>query len=127
MRRMSRSGAYCLPLAFSWLADCILISLLARQPLHHRDAAPELLRGQGGKAADGSAGGNVAHDAAMRGDTGSRADGEVTGKAALPAHHGEIAELCAARDADLGDKDATATHDHVVPDLDQIINHRPVA
>src|SRR5262249_55927570 len=96
-------------------------------PPHDRDRAPELLRRQRRETAYRDAVGNVAHDAAMRRDPGAAPHRQVTGKAALPADHHEIVELRAPRDAGLRHQHAAATNRHVVPDLDQIINHRTVA
>src|SRR4029077_403497 len=45
-------------------------------------------------------------------------------EAALTANHDTVAKLGAAGDADLGYEDTTAPDLHVVPDLNQIINHR---
>jgi hypothetical protein len=45
----------------------------------------------------------------------------------LAADHDEVVELGATRDSDLCHDHAATTKGDVVPDLDEIINHRPVA
>ena len=48
----------------------------------------------------------------------------MSGEAALASNHDEIVEFRASRDADLTGENAAATENNVVPDLDQVINHR---
>src|SRR5262249_19654191 len=93
----------------------------------YRHLTPELLARHGREATYRGPVGNVAYDAATGGDPGAAPDRQVTGKPALPADHDEVAELGASRYPDLRHDDATPADRHVVPDLDQIINHRTVA
>src|SRR4051812_42986307 len=48
----------------------------------------------------------------------------MTGKPGLSARHDKIAEPRAARDPDLPRQDAAAADRDIMPDLDQIIDHR---
>src|SRR5262245_30455531 len=61
------------------------------------------------------------------GDLRSRPNLDMTDRAGLPAHHDEIAQLRRTGNADLTDQHAMPADDHVVPDLDEIINFRALA
>ena len=48
----------------------------------------------------------------------------MAGETSLPSDHDKIVELCTSGNSDLTGKNAAPPEDDVVPDLDQIINHR---
>ena len=51
----------------------------------------------------------------------------MTGKPRLPTSHDEVPQLRAARNPDLRHEDASPADRHVVPYLNQIINHCAIA
>jgi hypothetical protein len=69
-------------------------------------------------------GSHITHESAFGGNPGSIADVQMAGKPSLASDHNEIIKPRASRDADLPGKNAAATEDDVVPDLNQVINHR---
>jgi hypothetical protein len=68
---------------------------------------------------------HVAGHARLRRELRARADLQVAGNAYLARQDGEVADLGAARDADLSDDQAARPDPHIVPDLDEIIDLAP--
>ena len=83
--------------------------------------------GFAGAPAQRSPGGMSRHDTGCRRDLGARADPEVAGNAGLPSERGKIADNARSGDARLRDENRVAADDHVVANLDEIVDLRPLA
>src|SRR5882672_6381693 len=78
-------------------------------------------------AGDDGVSGDRLGDAALPAHGGVRADAYVARDSGLASDRHEILEFGAAGDADLGHDDAVPADDHVVADLDQVVDLRPLA
>src|SRR3990172_1712685 len=124
LRPNPKTGTWLRGAGFAVVPGSALRRGKARQ---HSKLARPLFQGPGGRAADARTRRNIV--LGMRGarDLSAGADLDMADSAGLPAHHHVIAELGRARNPSVGDDHAVAPNDHVVPDLNEIINFRPFA
>ena len=89
---------------------------------------PKLVTGRLRRDAEPSlAGRYIRHDTRFGADLSAGADGQVTGQTDLPRCHHKIAERGGPGDPGLRHQQAMPADDHVVADLDQVIDLRAFA
>src|SRR5215207_4406984 len=104
-----------------------LMAAPRRQALQRRMLAEELAGRPRRAPAPALAGRDVGHHAGAGGDLGSLSDPEVWGNRRMASDRDEILDRGRARDSDLRDDDAVPPDDHVVGDLDEVVDLRALA